>query len=135
MMIPTMQAVGWVNDLANAADAILAAFLTTNTSMSSLHREQNISMQYILKRTAGDMLNLEDQLQTHLQTKLQTIFGQNATAQVDIDPLDGKPDQFNIKFTGTVFDVEGRAYTVGKLVNFVDSKVVRITDINNGAFP
>lgn len=134
-MIPTMQAVGWVNDLANTADAIMAAFLTTNTSMSALHREQNISMQYILKRTAGNMINLQDQLHTTLQNKLQVVFGENATAQVDIDPLDGKPDQFNIKFTGTVYDDTGRAYTVGKLVYFVDSKVVRISDINNGAYP
>lgn len=131
-MIPTMQAVGWVSDLANAADSIMSAFLTTNTSMSSLHREQNISMQYILKRTAGDMINLQDQLHQQLQNKLQVVFGQNATAQVDIDPLAGKPDQFNIKFTGTVYDENGRAFTVGKLVYFVDSKIFKIADINNG---
>lgn len=127
-----MQAVGWVNDLANTADTIIAAFLTTNTSMSVLHRSQNTSMQYILKQTAGNMIDLEDQLQQQLQEKLQTVFGQNATAFVDIDALDNKPDQFNIRFTGTVYDDQGRAYTVGKLVYFVDSKMVNIQTLNNG---
>lgn len=130
-MIPTMQAVGWVSDLSNAADSILAAFLTTNTSMSVLHRDQNTSMQYILKQTAGNMINLEDQLQTNLQNKLQVVFGQNATAVVSVDALDGKPDQFNIRFTGTVYDDQGRAFTVGKLVYFQDSKIVNIADLNN----
>lgn len=126
-----MQAVGWVGDMANTADAILAAFLTTNTSMSVLHRDQNTSMQYILKQAAGNMLDLEDKLQTNLQEKLQVVFGQNATAEVTVDPLEGKPDQFNIRFTGTVYDDQGRAYTIGKLVKFQDSKVVEIADLNN----
>jgi len=130
-MIPTMQAVGWVNDLSNTADAILAAFLTTNTSMSVLHRLQNTSMQYILKETAGNMLNLEDRLQTALMEKLQPEFGQNATAVVTVDPLAGKPDQFNIRFTGTVYDENGKAYSVGKLVKFQDSKIVNIAELNN----
>lgn len=126
-----MQAVGWVGDLSNTADTILAAFLTTNTSMSVLHRDQNTSMQYILKEAAGNMLDLEDKLQTNLQDKLQVVFGQNATAVVTVDPLEGKPDQFNIRFTGTVYDDAGKAYTVGKLVEFQDSKVVNIANINN----
>ncbi|ARV76729.1 hypothetical protein PHABIO_98 [Pseudomonas phage Phabio] len=131
-MIPTMQAVGWVGDLANAADSILAAFLTTNTHMSVLHRSQNTSMQNILKETAGDMIELQDQLQTNLQAKLQTVFGDNAVAVVTVDALANKPDQFNIRFTGTVYDNSGKAFTVGKLVKFLDSKIIQIADINNG---
>lgn len=131
-MIPTMQVVGWVGDLSNAADSILAAFLTTNTHMSVLHRSQNTSMQYILKETAGDMINLQDQLQTKLQEKLKTVFGESATAQVSVDALANKPDQFNIRFTGTVYDDQGKAYMVGKLVQFIDSKIVNIADLNNG---
>lgn len=134
-MIPTMQIVGWVNDLANTADAIMAAFLTTNTSMSVLHREQNTSMQYILKETAGDMLTLEDRLQTNLQETLQTVFGPNSKAEVSVDALEGKPDQFNIRFVGIVYGDDGKAYTIDKLVYFIDSKVVNIATINNGEAP
>lgn len=130
-----MQIAGWVNDLAGAADAIIAAFLTTNTSMSTLHRAQNTSMQYILKTTAGNMIDLQDQLQTNLQEKLQIIFGPTAVAIVDVDSVPDKPDQFNISFAGTVYDSNGKAYTVGKLVYFQDSKVVKISDLNNGARP
>lgn len=89
-------------------------------------------MQYILKETAGDMINLQDQLQTNLQAKLQNVFGQSATAQVTVDALPNKPDQFNIRFTGTVYDDKGKAYLVGKLVKFIDSKIVNIADLNNG---
>lgn len=118
--------------MANTADSILAAFLTTNTKMSVLHRTQNTSMQHILKETAGNMIDLEDRLQTALQDKLKTVFGEQSTAVVTIDALAGKPDQFNIRFTGTVYDDFGKAYTVGKLVEFLDSKVVNIANINNG---
>lgn len=130
-MIPTMQAVGWVGDLANAADASLAAFLTTNTSTSVLHRDQNTSMQYILKESGGNMLILEDQLQVKLQEKLQTIFGPNASATVTVDALAGKPDQFNIRFVGVVYGDDGKAYTVGRLVQFEDSKIINIANLNN----
>lgn len=77
------------------------------------------------------MLILEDQLQVKLQEKLQTIFGPNASATVTVDALAGKPDQFNIRFVGVVYDDDGKAYTVGRLVQFEDSKIINIANLNN----
>lgn len=131
--LPTLGVTGWINDFAGTADYLLSCYIATETSDSTLHAEQNTSMQYTLKTKAGDMLGLEQQMADDLQTKFQSVYGNTAEAIVEVtadDPT--KPDQYSISFTGTVYDDAGRPYTVGKLVYVEEGRVVRIAKINNG---
>lgn len=130
--LPTLGTDGWITSLESKADYILSTFLTTNRSMSTLHRTQNTSLQYLLKEYANDMLNLEISLRDVLTTKLQTVFGQSAQAVVNIVPvIPENPDAYSIQFTGIVTD-GSKEYTVGKLVQFQNSHIVNIANINNG---
>lgn len=90
-------------------------------------------MQYTLKTKAGDILGIEEEMTNTLLNKFQAVFGQTAEVTVDLTVDDpNKPDQYSINFIGTVFDSEGKAVTVGKLVYIEDGRVVRIANINNG---
>jgi hypothetical protein len=129
--IPTLGVNGWVNTVEEKADYIIGAFITANTSDSELHRNQSVSLQYLLKQFANDLPSLEDVLRTTLQNKLVATFDESATATVNIEQSPDKPDQYSIKFMGVVLD-EGKRYTVGQLVQFAGSRVLNIARINNG---
>lgn len=129
--IPTMGVKGWTDTPEEVADYIISCFLATNQSQSVSHRTQNTSLQYILKQNAGRMYDLEQDLRTVLNKKMQDAFDPEATADVNVtaDPED--PAKFSIEFLGTVY-TNGRAITVGKLVQFQDSRIINIAKINNG---
>lgn len=131
--LPTLGVTGWINDYAGTADYLMSCYITTNTSDSTLHYEQNTSMQYTLKIHAGDTLSIEERMTDDLNNKFQTVYGPSAEAHVELTVDDpNKPDQYSIRMTGVVYDNNGNAYTVGKLVFIDDGRVVRIADINNG---
>lgn len=130
--LPTLGTSGWVKDVATKADYVLSCFLSTNRSQSVLHREENTSLQYLLKKFANDMVGLETELLRVLNNKLQVAFGESARAIVEIIPIEDKPDQFSIRFLGIVYDDKHKEYTVAKLVQFQDSRILNIANINNG---
>ena len=131
--IPTLGTDGWITAMESTADYIISTFLATNRSMSTLHRTQNTSLQYLLKQYANDPLNLEIALRDVLSVKLQAVFGESAQALVSVTPIDPEtnPDAFSIQFTGIVTDGL-KEYTVGKLVQFQNSRIINIAAINNG---
>ena len=129
--IPSLGTEGWLKDPESVADELLSSFLTTNTSQSTLFRQHNKSLQYILQEFSGDMLGLETELHKVLTSKLTSVFGDSASIIIEVESDEAKPDQFSIKFNSTV-NVKGREYVIGKLVNFANSKVLQITNINNG---
>lgn len=131
--IPSLSITGWIRDLAAEADYILACYITTQASDSVLHYQQNTSMQYILKRHAGNFVTMQEEMANDIRSKLQTIFGATADAVVEISAEDKeKPDNFTIRFTGTVYDNSNQSYVVGRLVLFENGKFVKISKINNG---
>ncbi|AEH03483.1 hypothetical protein AVT69_gp057 [Pseudomonas phage PhiPA3] len=89
-------------------------------------------MQYLLKKNANRTQSLETDLQNALLEKLQTTFDETAQAIVTVEVSDPNvPDQYSIRFTGIVYDGT-KQYTVGKLVQFQNSRIINIAAINNG---
>lgn len=132
LSIPTMGITGWINDFAAVADYLLACYITTNVSDSTLHAEQNTSMQYTLKEFANDMLTMEERMHDDLLAKFQVIFGDTAEVTVEISVEDeNKPGQYTIRFTSTVYD-GAQAYVVGRLVQYENGRVIKISKMNNG---
>lgn len=129
--IPTMGIKGWISHPEDKADYIIACFMEANYSMSVIHRDQNISLQYLLKEYANRMYDLEARLQTELDAKLKASFNEQSYSNVTVAEDPQKPGQFTIDFTGFVV-TDNKTYTVGWMVQFVDSRVLKIAKINNG---
>ncbi|ABY62950.1 hypothetical protein ST201phi2-1p118 [Pseudomonas phage 201phi2-1] len=89
-------------------------------------------MQYTLKTFANNMQAIEERMHDDLLAKFQVVFGDSAEVTVEVDTEDdNKPDQYTIRFTGTVYD-GSTAYVVGRLVQYENGRVIRIAKINNG---
>jgi len=129
--IPTMGIKGWINHPEDKADYIIACFMEANYSMTVLHRDQNESLQHLLKMHANHMYDLETALQDKLDAKLKAAFNDQSYSVVTVVEDPAKPGQFTINFTGYVV-TDLKTYTVGWMVQFQDSRVVKIAKINNG---
>lgn len=129
--IPTMGIKGWIDNPEDKADYIIACFMEANTSMTVLHRDQNKSLQWMLKEYANRMLELETALQDELDQKLKLAFNEQSYASVSVtaDPTD--PSKYTIDFTGFVVS-DSKTYTVGWMVQFENSRVLKIARLNNG---
>lgn len=130
--IPTLGADGWVSDPETVADIILSAFLTANHSQTNLFRNQSETFQKILMRNTNNIPLLEEDLVNALSTKFKAAFNDRSIITVDIVPLPDKPDQFSINFVGTVYS-DDKEYTVAKLVETENSRVIKINNINMGS--
>ncbi|WDS62375.1 hypothetical protein [Pseudomonas phage D6] len=129
--IPTMGLKGWIDHPEDKADYIIACFMESNYSMTVSHRDQNISLQYLLKEYANRMLDLETRLQKELDDKLKAAFNADSYANVTVIEDTDKPSQFTINFTGYVV-TDSKTFTVGWMVQFQDSRVLKIAKLNNG---
>lgn len=129
--IPTMGIKGWIDHPEDKADYIIACFMEANYSMTVAHRDQNMSLQYLLKEHANHMYDLEQALQDKLDVKLKAAFNEQSSSVVTVQESVEKPGQFTINFTGYVV-TDAKTYTVGWMVQFQDSRVMKIAKINNG---
>jgi len=129
--IPTMGLKGWIDHPEDKADYIIACFMESNHSMTVTHRDQNITLQYLLKIYANRMLDLETKLQDELDAKLKAAFNADSYANVTVVEDAEKPSQYTINFTGYVV-TDSKTFTVGWMVQFQDSRVLKIAKLNNG---
>jgi hypothetical protein len=131
VFIPTMGIKGWINATEDVADYMVACFMESNPSQLVFSRDQSTSLQYLLKENAGFPTELETKLQSALDKKLKTVFGDQSYANVTVDNKPDDDTKFTINFTGYIITAE-RSYTLGRAVQIQDSRVVKIAEINNG---
>lgn len=128
--VPTLGPGGWINAPADVMDLAIGSFLASNYSDTTTNRATSLTMPYILQQNTNQILLLQEALQTELDKKLQRYFGDSARAEVQMDADPKHPDQYTIRFLGTIY-VDGKPYIAGKLVQFDGSRVVAIARINN----
>lgn len=129
--IPTLGTDGWITDPEVVADTIISSFITTNHSQSNLFKDANKSFQSILMKNTNNISYLEEDLIDILDKKLKASFGDDSYATVEINALEDKPDQFMISLVGTIFS-EGKEYSITKLIQTENSRVIKINNINVG---
>lgn len=129
--IPTLSVIGWVKSVEEKADYILSCFITSNFSQSVLYAGNITSLQYLVKKYSGDRLGLETDLKTILENKMNKVFDSNASVDVTVEEDEDNINSLSIRFRCIIVE-DGKQYAIGKLVQFINSKIVAIAKINNG---
>lgn len=129
--VPTLSTAGWVTELSEKADRVMAYFFVSEFSQTALYPGGISSLPYLVATFGETPLKLIEQLQNTMSALLQRYFDQ-AHVTVDYDiPDPQSPSRYNVTVDATV--VEGKyRYSVGKLISTLDSKVLEIININNG---
>jgi len=128
-----MSTIGWIGTVAAKADYELSCFITCNRSQSVLFSGSITSLQYLIKQYARRPTELQSALHTALDGIMSSAFKGD---KVDLDvqvrvPDSTKPAELSIQFSCTI-TVDGMTYTVGKLVQVIDSRILAIRTLNQG---
>ncbi len=130
--IPTLSSKGWVKTIEEKGDFALSYFITTEQSQSVLYQGKLISLQYLVQRYGNDEVTLQAEVGKALEQLMRGYFGESVDAVVDVaEAAPNKPGQLTITFRCIVRE-DGREHSLGRRVQFLNSKLVDIIKINNG---
>lgn len=128
--LPTVSTSGWVDDIAEKADRLLAYYFVSDFSQSNLHRGLVVSLPQQIQELGHD----PDALQRGMQSSLEGYIGQYfESAQVSVDATIPNPaDPSRIQVTvGIIVTENGVRHSVGKLIQATNGKIADIININN----
>lgn len=129
--IPTMSSIGWVNTLAEVADYEISTFITAEHSQSVLHYGKIPSLQYLLRQYANRPLELEAALRTTLDGIMNTAFPGQVESQVTVEASSSNPSNLTIRLQATITK-NGGQHQIGRVVQYENSKIVKIANVVNG---
>lgn len=130
--IPTMSMIGWTATPHEKAAYMVSTFIAANYSQSIALYGKITTLQYLVKKYSQRLNELENELRILFEAKVTSMFPGTGTSQVYVQQTDpSDPSVYSIKLICEITE-SGRTYTIGKLVQFNDSVMVKISDIANG---
>lgn len=130
--IPTLSSIGWVSTIEDKGDHVLSYFITSEYSQSVLYYGEIASLQWLVQRYGHDEGDLEQYTTETLEALMRRYFGDSTNVTVRVKERDPeKPNQLTIQFYCIIRD-NGREVSLGRRVEYIDGKLVKIVEINNG---
>lgn len=130
--VPTLSSQGWVSTIEEKGDRALSYFITSDYSQSVLYQGNVITLQYLIQQHGTSPTTLEREIQRALEETMQGYFGEAASVIVQVEEPDPeKPGQLTIHFNCIVRE-DGREYSLGRRVRFMNSRLLELIKINNG---
>lgn len=129
-VIPTLSMAGFVSDVPTMIDRMLAYYLTSDYSQSNVFHGQVLSLQKHVQAYQHDTITL----QTKVREDLEGYFAPNVdsmTIEVRVDqPNPDDPSRINLTISAVLIK-DGKAYSLGKLIETQNSITKNIINLNN----
>jgi hypothetical protein len=138
VVVPTLSSRGWVRAPAEKADYLLSHFFEADRLQTYLYGDNVSSLQFLVEQHGHDPLTFCSALQQTLQNYLGRYFD---SAQVEVTSDDNPAynttpnptSAVTVRIWASVVQ-EGKEYSIVKLIETANSKLVRVLDlINNGS--
>ena len=128
--VPTLTTMGWVTSAAHKFDFAFTDFLLSNYSQSNEFYGSISSLQWIIQKNSGDTAALETESKAALTTHLGSLFDSVEVRTLVRDhPTEAGKQQLIFYVAATD---GGVAYNFVKAIEDIDSKTLKIFEINNG---
>lgn len=130
-VVPSLSTRGWATDIGDKADLLLSYYFSTDYLQSVAWVGQVTSFQEKLEKHHHQPEQLRQTLEFQLDDYLGRYFEAVETT-VTITAADkDRPTELTLEFRVNV-QQEGKMYSVGRVVETMDSTIRRIFDLNNG---
>lgn len=130
-MVPTLTSKGWAADPESKADALLSYYFTNQYSQSNLFAGSITSLQWQLQQYGNNPVELQTRMENSLQSYLSGYFDQVAVEVLIIDPTSTTDNRITVQVNAMVTQ-DSKSYSLGRLVSFLNSTIVKIMNMNNG---
>lgn len=127
--VPTMSSHGWVYQVQEKCDFMLAHFFLTDGLQSYVFDKSISNLQQIISDYSNDLTGMTSALRTTLNQYFMNYFDA-ATVEVSIDASTTNPNVHEIKLYINITD-NGKTYSIGKLLREMDGKFAIVMDLNN----
>ena len=127
--IPTLSTVGLVGDAAIKADRCLAYFFSSDGLQSNFYRGGVKSLSEILQASGQNQTTQKDQIRTALESLFGNFFDRVSVTVTIVENTDLATTDIQ---TDIIVDQDGQRFSVGRLVQTIDSKIQNIFNLNNG---
>lgn len=128
--VPTLSLSGFVQDLPTMIDYMFSYYLTSDYSQSNLFRGQVVSLQKQIQQYQHSDIELTRRIREELEGYFNSVVD-DANIEVSTDrPVPEDPNRINISLSAILIK-DGKQYSVGRLIQTQDSKILDIIKLNN----
>ena len=125
---PSISALGWATTVSDRLDIEFANFIASDIAQSILFPVA--SLPYLIKKHQSDYSGLCNEAQSVLTTHFDNLFDRTeVSVSYQVDATDDTKVQ--LIFAITVVE-NGEAYNIRQAVENINSKVLKLMEINNG---
>jgi hypothetical protein len=131
IVVPSLSASGWLTEIAERADALMAYYVTSEYSQSYIFEKRVTSLPYHVQQYGNDPMLLENRVHNDLQAYFLRYFEKiDLTVRTDSpDPLD--PNRINLIIDCIIYD-NGYRYSLGREIRTANNKVIAVFNASNG---
>lgn len=130
-VVPSLSARGWAQDIEDKADLLLSYYFSTDYLQSVLWVGSVTSFSETLEKHNHNPDQLRASLEVQLLDYLSRYF-EAATVDVTAKKTDpAKDNELTLEFNVKV-QQDGKLYSLGRVVETIDSKILKIFDLING---
>lgn len=128
--VPSLSATGWLTEISERADALMAYYITSEWSQSFIYSGLITSLPYHIQQHGQDPNKLQSKVEHDLSNYLERYFDSvELSVRTDI-PDDQNPNQINLRIEAVVVS-EGVRYSLGREIKTENNRVVSIFKTNN----
>lgn len=132
--VATLSLAGFVTDMPTMIDRMFSYYLTSDYSQSNIFNGKILSLQRQIQAYQHDRMLLINNIREELEGYFNSV-ADSSTIKVTLeDPNPDDPNRLNITLAAMVVK-NGKAYSVGKLIETQDSKILQIIHLNNDGTP
>lgn len=131
VLLPTLSEDGWVESTSKVADMLMSHFFISNFSQSYIHAGRVSSFPYILAVNHGNIEMICSETRSVLSAYFGRYFDNVGVEVKEVDNPD-EPSKAALSMLIQFTDKEGKNFSVGQILEVIDSKFRKIADINNG---
>lgn len=128
--VPSLSASGWVEEISERADKLMAYYLTSDYSQSEIYAGTVVSLQYHIEQYGHNTTELRTHVENGLRGYFERYFDSAEVTLTINDPTSDDDNRTELKVECYITD-NGSKYSLGRLIAVIDSKVVSFIDINN----
>lgn len=126
--VPSLSTDGWVRSTPMKCDYLISHFFLSERSRTYLYKDQISSLPWILQNNKDDINAITEQTQNTLEKYFGRYFPE-VVVQVKHKLEDA--GKYALMIYVSVVDHEGKEFSLGRLANVVNSKMIKVADLNN----
>jgi len=125
--VPTFSTSGWISDIAQKADALMAYFFVNDQAQTDAPAGGVASLPYILQHNDVGQRLIESTEST--LANLFRAYFDDIDCTVTLVPIDPKNDsRLNLKISILVTQ-DGQKYSLGRLIDYTGNRVNKVTNL------